>query len=321
MNEKKPNIWLRAFYGFDPWEAGYIGWSKESDRNWMLDNASDGDLMLIYGAESAETDKVNRRQLLGFLQIELTPTADTERSSEIAKQRKIEKGWQEKWTHGLIVRRAWRIDYRIEVIHLLPDTYDLKRARFMGREQAKLSSAEIENVLQLPVTEVDVWGEPPVGEREISSVPFKQVFEPSRGLKPTFGNRESAYEDGEHWLYMLRYDGDIAAFLGVDKFSVARKAVVKVGFSNDPEVRCSGLNAGVPPKAKHRWVIWVRSAAYSCGDDAKRAEDVLKREFAKRFESLGGEFFLGDEKELQSQFSSAPSAAKFSVTGAAVRRK
>ncbi len=321
MTSRIPDVWLRAFYGFEPWETGYIGWSKEPDRNWMLDNASDGDLMLIYGAESTETDKTNRRQLLGFLQIELTPIADIERSSELAKQRKIEKGWQEKWTHGLIVRRAWRIDRRIEVFHLLPDTYDPKRARFMGRDQTKLSSAEVDNILQLPVTEVDVWGEPPIGERGNASVPFQQVFRPSRGLKPSFGNRESVYEDGEHWLYMLRYDGNIAAFLGVDKFSVSRKTVVKVGYSNDPGARYSGLNAGIPPKAKHRWVIWVRSAAYSCGDDAKRAEDVLKREFAKRFESLGGEFFLGDERQLQSQFSSAPSAAEFSISAAAVRRK
>ena len=211
-NGRVPDIWLRAFYGFNPWDAGYIGWTRESDRNWMIEHALTGDLILIYGAESEETESSNRRQLLGFLQIETTPVPDVERSSDAARQQKIEKGWEKKWTHGLLVRRAWRIERRIEVSHLLPDTYDPKKARFIGREQTKLTEDEVSGVLQLPVTEVDVWGEAPVGKGDQPPVCFEEFFRPSRGLKPTFGSRESNYEDGDHWLYLLRYGGEAAAF-------------------------------------------------------------------------------------------------------------
>ncbi len=34
--ERIPDIWLRAFYGFDPTTDGYIGWTKEGDRDFML---------------------------------------------------------------------------------------------------------------------------------------------------------------------------------------------------------------------------------------------------------------------------------------------
>lgn len=49
--ERIPDIWLRAFYGFDPTTDGYIGWTKEGDRDFMLREATPGDLCLIYGAE------------------------------------------------------------------------------------------------------------------------------------------------------------------------------------------------------------------------------------------------------------------------------
>ncbi len=248
--ERVPGIWLRAFYGFDPSTDGYIGWTKETERNWFAENATAGDLFLIYGAESPETDSLNRRQLLGFLQIDLETIRDVDKCSDEGRQRKVSKGWEEKWTHALPVRRAWRIERRIEVYHLLPETYDPKRARFMGREQAKLSPNEVTAILQLPVTEVNVWGEPTVAEQDTEEIRFEKVFQPSSGITPSFGSRKSVYEDGEHWLYMMRYNGDVAAFLGRDKHAVIRKALVKVGYSNDVNRRCLDLNSGIPPQSR-----------------------------------------------------------------------
>ena len=43
-------IWVRAFYGFNPEEAGYIGFTHEAQREDMLTKMRDGDLALIYGA-------------------------------------------------------------------------------------------------------------------------------------------------------------------------------------------------------------------------------------------------------------------------------
>ncbi len=183
----------------------------------------------------------------------------------------------------------------------------------MGRERARLTPGEVTNILQLPVTELDVWGEPPIGARGDRSIALRDVFAPSRGVTPSFGPRESDYADGVHLLYMMRYEGDAAALLGRDQREVFRKALVKVGFSNDPDRRCSELNSGIPPASERRWAVWLKSAAYPSGEAAKAAEDVLKSGFDARFESLGGEFFLGDETTLLTQFSSAPGAAAFTI--------
>jgi hypothetical protein len=67
---KPRHIWLRSFYGFSPEEDGYIGWTEESPRDRMLGRIDDGDLFMIYGASSAETDKSHRNRVLGFLQVE-----------------------------------------------------------------------------------------------------------------------------------------------------------------------------------------------------------------------------------------------------------
>jgi hypothetical protein len=73
MQQDVPAIWLRSFFGFSPEEDGYIGWSKEVNRQHILSKASTGDLMMIYGAGSASTSSSDILRVLGFLQIETTP--------------------------------------------------------------------------------------------------------------------------------------------------------------------------------------------------------------------------------------------------------
>ncbi|MCV3765100.1 hypothetical protein [Rhizobium sp. TRM95796] len=55
LPDKPRSIRLRSFYGFNPEEDGYIGWSEETARDRMLGQIVDGDLFLIYGATSSET--------------------------------------------------------------------------------------------------------------------------------------------------------------------------------------------------------------------------------------------------------------------------
>jgi len=56
MSSALPNgktMWIRAFYDFNPEEAGYVGWSQESGQRRALRELKDGDLMLIYGPKPA----------------------------------------------------------------------------------------------------------------------------------------------------------------------------------------------------------------------------------------------------------------------------
>jgi hypothetical protein len=238
---------------------------------------------------------------------------DRDKSAFEGMQRKIDNGWQDKWTFALPVRQAWRIERKVEIRHLVPTTYTADRSRAIAAWSARLTPEEVETVLQLPVTEVDVYGEPPIGQDAARDAAFREVFRPSRGLPPSFGSRTAEYADGPHKLYLARYGGSVAALLGRQPHAVARMTLVKAGITKDPKRRCEELNLGIPPAASVRWNMWQLSAEYPDGASAKAAEDALKTDFEARFESLGGEFFLGEEKGLLSRFTVVPDVARFTI--------
>ena len=118
------HYWLRSLYGFSPEDDAYLGWSEEGPRDRMLGLVESGDLFLIYGASSAETELRYRNRVLGFLQVEARPIRDADKSSIKGMQRKRERGWAERWTHAIPVVRAWRVNEsilleRIESVHNL----------------------------------------------------------------------------------------------------------------------------------------------------------------------------------------------------------
>lgn len=177
-----------------------------------------------------------------------------------------------------------------------------------------MTEEEALNSLRLPVTPINVFGEIPVADAEEPEFQLQSMFAPSRGITPAFGPRTSEYEDGEHYLYMLQLDGDIAALLGRPTSAVNDKILVKVGFSSVPARRRDEHNVALPPAGRLRWSLKLKSQAFVDGLAAKEAEDAMKASFAHRFESLGGEFFLGGEADLTSAFISAAAPAAFRIT-------
>jgi hypothetical protein len=296
-------VWLRAEWGFDPEEGGYLGFTLEGNRTRFISEFREGDLVLIYGADQKQTRRDQRRQLLGFLEVEPIPITDAERSSEADRRRKIENGWQERWTYGVPVKRAWRVNRRIEAQHLARHTFETHNPILIASRCELLTPEEAAATLALPVTPVNVFGEPPLSpEQLIGEVAMRSYFEPSRGVTPNFGNRTFSIEDAENQLYVLKLEGDPAAFLGRPRFEVGRKAIVKVGHAKDPQLRCDAHNAHLPPACAFRWRVELKSPAFPGGAEAKKAEDALKQKFAATFESLGGEFFLGDYPTLVTEF-------------------
>src|SRR5437763_17166855 len=98
-----PRVWLKAFWGFDPGDEGYLGFTRPGDRERFLGEARSGDLVLIYGADAKETARQDRRQALGFLEIDPTPISDRERMSPEGLRTKIERGWKDRWTYAVPV--------------------------------------------------------------------------------------------------------------------------------------------------------------------------------------------------------------------------
>lgn len=313
-------VWLKAFWGFDPANDGYVGFTRPSDRARLIAEWQPGDLILIYGADAKETEAENRRQALGFLEIDPVPVTDVERSSAEGIQRKRDMDCADRWTNAVPVRRAWQVTRRIEVKHLAPDTYTARYARLIASRGEVLAPQESAAALQLPVIPVSVFGEPEIAVADAIEMRMANAFQPSRGFNPSHGERVANYEDGDTFLYMLTYVGCVPTLLGRERFAVGGRIAVKIGISNDPRGRCEQVNSGFPPAAACRWKVELKSKAFPKAADAKVAEDGLKAVLAQRAESLGGEFFLGDPNVLHSAFYEAASPAAFKLTAVSQRR-
>src|SRR6056297_974385 len=194
-------IRIRSFYGFGPEDDGYVGWTKESARDAFLRKLNDGDLIMIYGASSVETEKSLRSFVLGFLEVEARPIRDYEKSSTAGLDRKREAGWADKWTHAIPVRRAWRAEEKMMISQIAFNSYRPEAGQALAVHGADLDQDEIAQALKIKVREVNVYGELPVSVDENPVMPFAEVFKPSHAFPGSFGERSSTYEDGETYLY------------------------------------------------------------------------------------------------------------------------
>jgi len=316
-----PRIWLKAFWGFEPEKDGYVGFTRVASQSRFLSMARPGDLVMIYGTDTAETEQNDRRQVLGFLEIDPVPIKDTDRMSPERAREKASLGWAARWTHAVPVKRAWRCLRRIEVKDVATETLTPQRARVVASMGALLTDDEAKVAFSLMTKPCSVYGQPPVDDLVSQDIVLGKVFKPSRGITPTFGKRDSTYTDGEHFLYILLADGDIAALLGRPEQELRQKCLIKIGFSNDPNRRCAEHNATIPPNSVFKWKPYFRSAPYDDGESAKAAEDLLKSLLDKRLESLGGEFFLGGLSDALSVFRTVPGVAAVTIKSPARRRR
>jgi len=305
-----PRVWITSFWGFDPENEGYLGFTVEGNRRWFLENWREGDLILIYGADAPKTAPEQRHQALGFLEIEPTLIKDTDRMSSIGVQRKIDNDWEDRWTFAMPVVRAAAITRRISIDHIASKTLTPAYARIIASRGTLLTPEEAQRALSLPVRSLNVYGQPPLTGQQLEI-----EFKPSKGINPTFGDFILTRSDGEHFLYAFVLDCDVARMLNRRPFDVRDKLIVKVGYSNDPKRRRADHNDTLPPAMHIEWKSAFVSRAFPTGQSAKDAEDGLKAHMDQIAESLGGEFFLCTRSELQTAFIAATrSTAAFSLS-------
>lgn len=266
---------------------------------------------MIYGASAGETKKSLRSYVLGFLEVDARPIRDFEKASRDSLKRKRDKGWADKWTYGIPVRRAWRTKEKMIISRIATNSYRSEAGQALAVHGAELDSEEISQALKITVQEVNVYGEPPVTEAECPTTLFSEVFYPSRAVPGGFGERTSNYLDGQTFLYLARYDGDGHALVGKKKPFGDKDVALKIGISNDLDRRCDELNAGIPPAATGRWKLRVRSQPFPDRASAERAESQFKERSAGRLESLGREFFWGSLEEAESLCWSLPGMSRF----------
>jgi len=304
---------IRSFYGFSPEEDGYVGWSKATDRDAYLRKLSDGDLIMIYGASTAETDKAERSYVLGFLEIETRAIRDEDKASDFGMERKRERGWLGRWSHAIPVRRAWRSEEKLLISQIAYRSYRAEAGQALAVHGAELDDDEIAQALKIRVREVNVFGEPPVETQESRTIPFGQVFKPSRAFPGSHGERTANYEDGEAYVYLAVFEGDGHALLNRRKEFGDKSVAMKIGVSNDTKRRLAELNAGIPPAASGKWGITMISRPFGDKKSAETIEALFKEQAQFRLESLGREFFWDRLDAANAVFWSLPGTARFST--------
>ncbi len=309
-----PRFWLKAFWGFEPIDEGYFGFTKEWARKRFLKGYQNGDMILIYGADVATTATVDRRQVLGILEVEPLEIWDTDKISDKGLADKKRMGWESNWRFAVPVRRAWRLNRRVSVKDMFPDTYVAERGRVLGSLGELVTDREARNVMGWPAIPVSVFGEPPVPAEGALELEFGNIYEPSLGVTPTYGLRTADHVDDENFLYLMQIKGDLAALLGKQSFELIGRCLVKVGHSNDVDRRLTELNVGFPESSRTRWTKRVQSRAFPNGAAAKAAEDRLKAAFDRIGQSQGGEFFLCIEKTVDSTFARIAGDMAFKLT-------
>lgn len=313
MTSRLPNgkkMWMRSFYGFGPDEDGYAGWTKESGRARILKHIKDGDLLMIYGAGTKETEKALRSCVLGFLQVDATAIRDCDKSSMESLKRKADRGWEQKWTFGIPVRRAWRCDEKKMIRSIAFRTYRPEAGQALGVWGAAMDEDEVAQALKIRVTEVNVFGEPPVGEVRLRKQAMGQEFSPSHAFPGSFGTHLVTKNDGITYLYLARFDGNGRALLGKPAAFACKSEAMKIGVSSDLQSRLNQLNAGIPPAAKGRWTLHMQ-AQYPDRKSAEAVEQVFKDKSKDKLESLGGEFFWGSADDAMLIFTSLPCVSRF----------
>ena len=316
--ETDRQIWLRAFYGFDPENSGFIGFTLKKDRETMFSQMRDGDLVLIYGADDEITRADAKSQALGFLEVELERCDARARMSDEAWAWRVEHGFEERWGYAIKVRRAWRINNGVHIRTIAPTSYQ-NRFRFDRTNRAKLLELhEVKRALSHTVRQANVYGEPPVAEEEAQRGQMARILRPSRGVPPKPGKRTANYEDGENHLYLMLLTAKAGALLG-PRHRFADYALAKVGRSNDPKRRLGEINSGFPESAEFRWSL-SRMQKFETAELAHELEQKLITEFAGRFQSQGGEFFTGVENNLIREFDSFCTRHLPAILGATVRR-
>ena len=300
--DRLPRFWLTAFWGFEPEHEGYYGFTLEGGRTRFLDKYQASDLVLIYGADVANTAVNDRKQLLGILEVDPTPIWDVDKISPFGLAEKIRLGKMDSWRFAVPVKRAWKIDQRIGVKDLLKETYNGSNGQALASFGQLITENEADKIANLRVTEVSVFGEAPVvvlGERKSD---FRNAYRVSRGPAPSFGKRELEYLDGDTFAYVMELKGDLSAFLGKPAYMLRGKSLIKVGRSNDIDRRLNELKCGFPKSAATTWHFRLKSQPYPDGSSADEAETALHTIFEKYAEPQGGEFFLCETRLIDSLF-------------------
>ena len=294
------DLWLTSFWGFGPENWGCVGFASKSKLGYFIKRTKPGAIVAIY-VTKAKGPEQERGKVVGFLEVShRSGHAKEFISGDQWAAKESDPASRGKWAYALKVTRAWRIvkeEYQ-PVEDLLPETYKLDLAEFIGAQGVPVNANDVDRLLRLTVYEVPVYGQ----EDGIRSAiePFANALKPSRAIHPSREPYWVGETDGPKHLYILRLVGDVPNYLGRQIAELEDKMIVKVGFSKSPLSRCDQIQSAYPA-GTYKWELYypkelLNEPPYPNAEVAIAGEDAMKaRLINEGGETLGGEFFLADE--------------------------
>ena len=294
------DVWLTSFWGFTPDQWGCIGFADEAKRNRFLTQSEPGALVAIYVTKGKGPDHM-RGKVVGVLEVShTTGHARDFISGDRWAEKENDRASRGKWPYAVQATRAWRIipeDWQ-DVEDLFPAAYGSAHPEFIGSSGVRVPPEEAERLLQLDVYEVSVYGQAKSVDASITTL--ETALLPSRAVPPASRPYWVGETDGPKHLYILRLEGDVAAYLGRPPAAVDDKWIIKVGFSKSPLARRDQVQSAYP-RGAFKWTVarptgLTIPAPYSNAAVAIVGEDAMKARLVNDgAEVLGGEFFLADE--------------------------
>jgi hypothetical protein len=309
------DVWLTSFWGFDPKNWGCIGFATESKRRYFLARATKGALVAIYVTKGKGPDNM-RGKVVGIMEVSgKTGHAKDFISGDRWEAKESDPDARGKWLYAVEVTRAWRIaeeDWKT-VDKIFPKAYGSAHPEFIGSQGVRIDPDEARRLFSLTVYEVPVYGQ----TRSIDGAiqPFENALRPSKAVYPSKEPYWVGETDGPKHIYILKLEGDAAAYLDRPRSELADRMIIKVGFSRSPHSRCEQIQSAYPAGA-FAWKVLKpdpvpEEPPYSCAEVAIAGEDAMKAKLVNiNAESLGREFFLADANAIQQAWGAGSYAAQ-----------
>jgi len=298
--DREYDVLLTSFWGWTPDTWGTVGWSGDrglARRRNLLAQLTDPFITVCYvTSNKSHVERDLKGKIAGFYVVSHETGDRDEFTHPIHHGRDVHK-----WRHSLRALRAFNYlpEHRLNVADLDPGL--LVRARSVAAMGEVLTDPEqIALLRRTPWIEVEVY---------TTALPLLSVAGDegsSHGMVPAGpASREGyAVAGGSHWmpreLYVLRFDGDIDAYLGRPSEG---RVIIKIGISASPDLRRQSIQKAIP-RGAYRWRIdrTSRSSGLQmCPNHAVavKGEDAMKRHLAANAEWLGGEFYLATEDDIE----------------------
>lgn len=311
IRSEPSQVFLKSLYGFNPESWGFLGYTKQTTRDWFLRESKPGALVVIAGTAQANDPRESLRVLGLQQQSHIVGTKWDFLSPERHDAERRDPDRSRRWYHAVKATRAWRIpdEDRPYVRDIFPQTHnDGKNGTAIGSMGMRLQPSEVQAILGLNLFEVSVFGGPPVDA--LIPGPATDLLKPSRPGPVSQSGFMVREAEGPKHLYVLRLEGGEERLLGYDP---AGRWVVKVGFSVAPSVRCRAHNHALPACA-FEWKILHSTheegrKPFPSSKPALAGEGVMKAMLDREGRSLGGEFFLAEPAAVQRAWRAAIDAA------------